>query len=226
MRRYPYARQQEFAQAIAAARLSPGLVVADVPAGGGYLERHLPSDCRWLGHEPCASFFHHGRQTERAAPLLPLPWTNASVDAAISLAGVHHIDDKRPLFAELLRVVKPGGRLVVSDVAAGSAVARFLDDYVGTHNSTGHEGVFLDQNTLQELASAGWTVEEHSIRSFHWMFADRVAMVEFCHELFDMRSATEADTRAVIETQLGVTDHQDGAVGMHWSLMTIVAVRT
>ena len=35
MRRYPYARQQEFAQAIAAARLSPGLVVADVPAGGG-----------------------------------------------------------------------------------------------------------------------------------------------------------------------------------------------
>ena len=74
----PDARQQEFAQAVDAARLTSGMVVADVPAGGGYLQRYLPSGCHWLGHEPCASFTNHGTLTGDARPLLPLPWSDAS----------------------------------------------------------------------------------------------------------------------------------------------------
>lgn len=225
MRRHPYARQQEFAQAIETAKLETGMVVADVPAGGGYLQQFLPPGSTWLGHEPCASFTNHGAIESKGLALLPLPWRAASVDAAISLAGVHHIDDKRPLFADLFRVVKPGGRLVVSDVAAGSAVARFLDGYVGAHNSTGHEGVFLDEKTLVQLGAAGWSVQSHSMRDFLWVFPDRTAMAAFCHELFDLRTSSVADTQAAIETQLGVTDLSDGTVGMRWSLMTISACK-
>lgn len=225
MQRQPDARKQEFSQAIDAARLRAGMVVADVPAGGGYLKHCLPSDCMWWGHEPCASFTNHGAVGDDSRPLLPLPWPQASVDVAISLAGVHHIDDKRPLFAELHRVVKPGGRLVVSDVATGSTVAQFLDGYVGAHNSTGHEGVFLDEHTLQELRQTGWAIESSVIRDFHWVFSDRYAMADFCHGLFDLRTSSVADTQAAIETQLGITALAEGGVGMHWALMTIVAVR-
>jgi len=226
MRRYPEARRQEFEQAIEAAAPAPGMVVADVPAGGGYLQAYLPSGCTCLGHEPCASFTNHGAVAGQPTQLLPLPWARATVDGAISLAGVHHLDDKRPLFSELHRVVRPGGRLVVSDVAAASAVARFLDGYVGGHNSTGHEGVFLDERTLRELAEAGWTVENAAIRDFHWLFPDRAAMAMFCHELFDLRSSTPADTQAAIEDQLGVSTLANGGAAMHWSLMTISARRT
>jgi SAM-dependent methyltransferase len=223
MRRYPDARRQEFEQAVAAAGLGPGMVVADVPAGGGYLQAYLPPGCTCLGHEPCASFTNHGAVAGQPAPLLPLPWGHASVDAAISLAGVHHLDDKRPLFSELRRVVRPGGRLVVSDVATASAVARFLDGYVGGHNSTGHEGAFLDERTLRELAEAGWIVEKAAIRDFQWVFPDRTAMAVFCHELFDLRSSSLADTQAAIEDQLGVNTLANGRTAMHWSLMTISA---
>lgn len=223
MRRDPDARQQEFAQAIAAAKLQTGMVVADVPAGGGYLKRYLPAGCTWVGHEPCASFTNHGAAESKGVDLLPLPWRDAGVDVAISLAGVHHIEDKQPLFAEFLRIVKPGGRLVVSDVATGSAVAHFLDGYVGAHNSTGHEGVYLGEGTLAELGAAGWSVESHRIQDFHWVFPDRGAMAAFCHELFDLRTSTVADTQAAIETQLGVTDLPNGTVGMAWSLLTISA---
>lgn len=226
MQRHPMARAQEFAQAVAAAQLRPGMVVADVPAGGGYLRQHLPAECHWWGHEPCASFTNHRASAAAAAlPLLPLPWPDASVDVAISLAGVHHLDDKRPLWTELWRVVKPGGGLVVSDVATGSVVARFLDGYVGAHNSTGHEGVFLDHGTLDELGQSGWSVQRHALQVFEWVFPDRLSMAGFCHELFDLRTSDVADTQAAIESQLGVTMRSDGTVGMRWELMTVLVVK-
>jgi SAM-dependent methyltransferase len=225
MQRYPQAREQEFAQVVSAVPLQPGMVVADVPAGGGYLRAYLPAGCQWLGHEPCAGFTQHGAASGQGKPWLPLPWCDAAVDVVISLAGVHHVDDKRPLWAELWRVVKPGGHLVLSDVAAGTPVARFLDGYVGAHNSTGHEGRYLDEQTLRELADAGWLLQRHGMQRFHWVFAQRAAMAAFCHGLFDLRGTTEAHTQAAIEAQLGVTAWPDGRVGMHWSLMTVVAVR-
>ncbi|MEY5098417.1 MAG: hypothetical protein RJA36_1136 [Pseudomonadota bacterium] len=227
MRRYPQARAQEFAQAVERAALAPGQVVADVPAGGGYLQRYLPAGCVWLGHEPCASFTHHGTPDAPASqrPLLPLPWPDASADAAISLAGVHHLADKRPLFAELQRVLRPGGRLVLSDVAAASPVACFLDGFVGAHNSTGHEGVFLGGSTLAELAETGWTVQSAEQVDFHWVFDSARDMAAFCTELFDLRHASPEQTEDAIRAGLGLRELDARRTGMNWSLMTVVAVR-
>ncbi len=246
MLRFPDARRQEFEQVIAAARLSPGMTVADVPAGGAYLCAFLPQDCEYQAHEPCATFTNHGhhqrgqplqcKEARGAAPskkgaaaqgglpLLPLPWADDEIDVAISLAGLHHLADKRPLFKELKRVLKPGGRLALSDVAKGSKVAHFLDGYVGDHNSTGHDGIFLDGSILSDLEYAGFVIEQRHLNDFHWTFPNRADMAAFCHELFDLQKSNLADTQRAIEQQLGVTDYPDGTVGMAWQLMTIAAV--
>ncbi|MEZ5140807.1 MAG: hypothetical protein R2711_19140 [Acidimicrobiales bacterium] len=68
----------------------------------------------------------------------------------VSIAGIHHETDHRPCSA-LAAGLAPGGRLVLADVAAGSAPARFLDGFVGDHNGHGHAGTYLGDD-LAELA--------------------------------------------------------------------------
>lgn len=232
MQRWPHARRQEFEQLLRMANLRGGMVVADVPAGGGYLQHYLPAGCIWLGHEPCASFTDHHASAHGAMgqDLLPLPWAEESIDLMISLAGVHHLDDKRPLFSEMHRATKQSGQLILSDVAIGSAVAHFLDDFVGRHNSTGHAGVYLDQHTAVDLQQTGWSIRSDQKISFHWVFDHRRDMADFCRGLFDIQRASDAEIWDAVDRMLGVdVMDAEGAgeekIGMRWALRTIVAER-
>ena len=220
MQFWPTARNEEFHNAVDRAVLRPGMTLADVPAGGGYLRNFLPSECRYLPHEPCRSFSHHdSKMTDR---LLPLPWDDGVVDVTFSIAGVHHVDDKRPLFRELARVAKPEGSLVLADVHEDSVVGDFLDGFVGAHNSTGHDGLYLGPHTLEELESSGWQVFSERRQPFRWWFSDVSAMAAFCQSLFDLRHADLGQIEKAVTGMLGVEEGPDG-VGMNWELYYIVA---
>lgn len=138
---------------------------------------------------------------------------------------MHHLSDKTALFQALYKAVRPGGRLVLSDVAENSPVAHFLDQFVGTHNSTGQEGAYLNARTVDVLLSTGWVVERAEMQHFHWRFANRADMAAFCHGLFDLRHCSQVDTGAAIAKRLGVTALPGGGVGMAWSLLTIAGYK-
>ncbi len=223
MHRWPEARRDEFLFPVRLAGVVAGETVLDVPAGGGYLQRYLPAGSHWRGHEPCASFF--ADRVELNAGLLPLPFADGSADVAISVAGVHHLADKRPLLCELHRALRPGGRLVVADAHAGSAVARFLDEFVGRYNSTGHEGIYLDERTVADVASAGLVLERVEQLRYAWWFANRDDMAAFCRQLFDMREATLPMVLEAIESRLGIVTREGDAgpeFGMSWELRALL----
>jgi len=228
MRVWPDVRREEFAQVISRARLRAGDVIADVPAGGGYLRGYVPSFCTVLEHEPSKGFGGHGGAppADGQSSLLPLPWPKASIDVVISLAGVHHIADKLPLFSAIFEVVKPGGRFVLSDVAADSAVAAFLDGFVGSHNSTGHDGIFLCPDALpRELESVGWRSLSCEAVDFCWRFPNRDAMGRFCSDLFDLQGVSVPAVVDAIQTTLGFHEAPAGEIAMNWSLLTVTADR-
>lgn len=225
MRLHPAARRQEFEQLVRRACLAPGMVIGDAPAGGGYLAGHLPRGVRWLGHEPCASFTPGGAAhggSPAGAPLLPLPWGDASLDRFVSLAGVHHQRDKRPFHREARRVLRPGGLYVLSDVAESSPTSRFLDGFVGYHNSTGHAGFYLGDDTPSDLVAGGFAVKSDEVVDFHWLFPSAAALTGFCTLLFDLTGEGEARVACAAREMLGVDTLEDGTVGLRWSLRTLV----
>lgn len=71
----------------------------------------------------------------REGRLEALPVSSASVDAVTSNCVINLVPDKGKVFAEVARVLKPGGRLVISDIildgALPEAVAKDVYAYVG-----------------------------------------------------------------------------------------------
>ncbi|MCG8669450.1 MAG: class I SAM-dependent methyltransferase [Pseudomonadales bacterium] len=221
MHQFPNARDQEFQQVIDRARIRDNCAIIDVPAGGQYLKGHLPESCNYQPHEPCSTF----TGSDIASQLLPLPFSNKSADIAISLAGVHHIEDKEPLFKDIFRVIKPQGQFILSDVTHDSPVAHFLDEYVGKHNSTGHNGIYLDENTASEIQQAGWSIQSKEQVNYHWKFDNKEDMAQFCNTLFDLRNTSIKQTINAIDDYLKIDTLPKDRIGMRWSLMTICALK-
>lgn len=223
MQCYPDARRREFEQAVSAVAILPGMVVADVPSGGGYIGPYLPHDCICLRHEPCSSFAASGKhsQASPSTSLLPLPWHSEQIDVAISIAGVHHMVDKRPFLSDLHRVTKPGGYLVLSDVAAGTPQAHFLDGFVGLHNSTGHTGEYLDQTTEHMMEETEWNVVSDHLRHYHWTFDSIHSIAQFCRLLFDLADLSDWKIISAVDQKLGIDAISGGGIGMRWALRTI-----
>jgi demethylmenaquinone methyltransferase/2-methoxy-6-polyprenyl-1,4-benzoquinol methylase len=100
--------------------LTPGSVIVDVACGTGDLCRDLASG----GYRPVGVDLSDGmlRHARTAAPLvqtdaLELPLRSASVGGAVSGFALRNFVTLPPLFAELARVVRPGGRISLLDVA-------------------------------------------------------------------------------------------------------------
>ncbi len=66
-------------------------------------------------------------------------WDVGQFDHSVSLAGLHHIDDQDRFISQLVRHTRRGGTVHIADVDRSQKIGRYLDEFVGRYNSTGHE---------------------------------------------------------------------------------------
>lgn len=230
-RRWPEARRAEFAAALEPLVLREGEALLDAPSGGGYLADHLPAGIRHLAVDPAACFAEYaaGRPGTEAihAALAASGLPDASVDAVVSVAGLHHEPDRAAVYREWARVARPGARLCVVDVEAGSPEDRFLNGTVDRLNPEGHDGDFLSRAELPLLDEAHWCVESCGRVGYRWAFGSREDMGAYVRLLFGMsRAGTDrAAADAVSEHCRNGPDGQ-GGWALDWGLLRIVARRT
>ena len=223
MTRSPHARAPEFEAVVEPlAGLAPGLL-CNLPSAGGYLADFLPPNMQYLGVEPVEDFARAAGAglTSVVAPITDVPLTNGSVDYLVSLAGLHHEPDLLPVFCEMRRLVRRGGRLVLADVEVGTAPARFLNGFVARHNPLGHDGRFLDQAAAQLLETAGLRVLDDQMLEVPWQFRDLEEAGGFCGELFGISGVSAAGITDALADEIGF-DGVNGRLELRWTLRRIV----
>jgi arsenite methyltransferase len=152
----------------ATANLRPGEVVVDLGSGGGLdvflASKKVGPTGRAIGIDMTPSMIERARANaasggydnveffQSTIDRIPLP--DASVDCVISNCVVNLAPDKQAVFREIARVLKPGGRVAISDIALKAelpeAVAKSMAAYVGCIG-----GAMLIEAYRNGLAEAG-----------------------------------------------------------------------
>ena len=133
----------------ATAKLRPGEVVVDLGSGGGLdvflAARKVGPTGKAIGIDMTPEMLARARENARRQGLENvefsestidnLPLRDGSVDCVISNCVINLAPDKNAVFREIARVLKPGGRVAVSDIALKKplppAIGNDLLAYVG-----------------------------------------------------------------------------------------------
>jgi SAM-dependent methyltransferase len=149
--------------------LRPGETVVDLGSGAGFdaflAARQVGPTGRVIGVDMTDAMLAKARENAstsgvtnvefRKGQIEELPVEDASVDAIISNCVVNLSPEKDRVYAEAYRVLKPGGRVMISDIVLERPLARdvldSIDAYIGCVG-----GASLRADYLETIAKAGF----------------------------------------------------------------------
>jgi arsenite methyltransferase len=152
------------------ASLKPGEVVVDLGSGGGLdvflAAKKVAPNGKAIGIDMTAEMLELARRNAakaevenvefHEATIDNLPLSDSSVDCVVSNCVINLAPDKPAVFREIARVLKPGGRLAVSDIALKKTLPPELSSdlmaYVGCI-----AGAILIEDYKQGLSEAGFS---------------------------------------------------------------------
>ena len=228
MQSFPDSRNKEFQRLFDVVNFDKVKTVLDLPSGGGYLVRHLPAHCTLTSVDPSQPFRTSEAIKEIDLENLELP--EQGYDLVVTLAALHHVDNKKGFLQSVFSSLKPGGYCCFADVAAGRGIGRFLDEFAGAYNGTGHQGDYLGVDAPYPGYGdiKGLTLLEHEVKPCWWSFNSERDMVEFCRLLFGLNNVANREIQEALAHYVGYDISQCdewGSVFLKWELLYITMQR-
>ena len=97
-----------------------------------------------------------------------LPMADASVDCVISNGVINLCPDKKAVFAEAARVLKPGGRLAIADIISEQQLKDTIvcdaDLWASCIGGAAQQEVYL-----RAIESAGFTIAQHRVNAYEFI---------------------------------------------------------
>ncbi|MBE0665119.1 MAG: arsenite methyltransferase [Candidatus Aminicenantes bacterium] len=158
---------------VALASLRPGETVLDLGSGGGIdcflAARRVGPEGRVIGVDMTEEMIRLARENAeksglknvefRQGEIENLPVEDGTVDAVISNCVINLSPDKERVFREVYRVLKPGGRLMVSDIVLDGELSQRVRESTAAY--TGCIGGALPrQEYLAAMTKAGFSEVE------------------------------------------------------------------
>ena len=149
--------------------LEPGQTVLDLGSGAGFdcflAARKVGPEGRVIGVDMTPEMLERARENARKdgfdnvefrmGEVEHLPVEDASVDVIISNCVINLSPDKEQVFREAFRVLRPGGRLYISDIVLlkplPEAILKSAGAYVGCIS-----GAILKEDYLSQVGEAGF----------------------------------------------------------------------
>ncbi|MGH1485283.1 MAG: class I SAM-dependent methyltransferase [Cellvibrionaceae bacterium] len=228
MTTWPETRRNEFDIAVKLANIKDNNIIVDIPSGGGYLSDFIPSENDIYHIETSINFAKLSKtQTDHYVILTDeqsIPIKNNTIDNIISIAGLHHTNNKSAVFTDMYRILKTKGNAVIADVNYNSKTATFLDKFVNSYNSIGHKGDYFNCNTTAQIKNCGFSIAEDFSKEYYWVFNNKKQMANYCQLLFGLDQASEDEVIDGIAEFLGFTE-DNNKVNMRWELRFIKAIK-
>jgi SAM-dependent methyltransferase len=144
--------------------LEPDMIVLDVACGAGHVaEQAAPHVRQVVGIDLTPALLEVGAERLREAGITnvllqegnaaELPFLDASFDLVVCRGAMHHFPRPGQPIAEMARVCRQEGRVVVSDMVATSVGARERFDEVHRHLDPSHARTLLDAELADLLGS-------------------------------------------------------------------------
>ena len=157
----------------ATAHLKPGEVVVDLGSGGGLdvflAAQKVGAAGRAIGIDMTPEMIDRARANAAAAgyanvefhhsTIDRIPLADASVDCVISNCVINLAPDKPAVFREIFRVLKPGGRLAVSDIALKMELPEEIVNSIAAYTGC-IAGAIRIETYREELLRAGFQYVE------------------------------------------------------------------
>jgi ubiquinone/menaquinone biosynthesis C-methylase UbiE len=148
--------------------LRAGDRVLDVACGAGKLVRAIaPQVERAVGVDLSPAMIEQARREAGADPAVPaerlefvvgasddLPFADGEFTAVITTTAFHHFPDPAGSVREMVRVLAPGGRIVIGDSVRDTLLARLGDAFLRRFER-GHVGLQDEEGFERLLAEAG-----------------------------------------------------------------------